>query len=153
MVRTALTQARFDVELPLVEARVAQTELPQASRQLTVLIVEPDTKVQKQLVQLLGHRGDRVVPVSSAEEGGDLVLRVRFDMVICAVRLPGLNWVEFFERARHRVGGFVLLADGFDQESTRAFQGNDGLVLHKPLDEAEVQRICRTVEDRTLVAT
>jgi len=152
MVRTSLTQARFDVELPLVETRGASVELQHGNRQMTVLIVEPDTKVQRQLVQLLGHRGDRVVPVSSAEEAGDLVQRVRFDMVICAVRLPGLNWVELFERVRHQVGGFVLLTDGYDNHTARAFQGNEGLVLSKPLDEAEVHRICRTVEDRAAVA-
>jgi signal transduction histidine kinase len=153
MVRTSLTQARFDVELPLVETRGASSELPEGNRQLTVLIVEPDTTVQRQLVQLLGHRGDRVIPVSSAEEGADLAQRVRFDMAICAVRLPGLNWVEFFERVRHQVGGFVLLTDGFDTLSARAFEGNEGLVLNKPIDEAEVHRICRAVEDRTLVAS
>ncbi|HYL76264.1 MAG TPA: GAF domain-containing protein [Bryobacteraceae bacterium] len=151
MVRTSLTQARFDVELPLVESYAANVELHQGTRQMTVLIVEPDTKVQRQLVQLLGHRGDRVVPVTSAEEAGDLAQRVRFDMVICAVRLPGLNWVELFERVRHQVGGFVLLTDGFDIQSERAFQGNEGLVLKKPLDEAEVHRICRMVEDRAAV--
>jgi signal transduction histidine kinase len=148
MVRTSLTQARFDVELPVVEARGSLAEFSGTSRQLTVLIVEPDTQVQRKLVQLLGHRGDRVVPVASAEEGADLAQRMRFDLAICAVRLPGLNWVEFFERVRHQVGGFVLLSDGFDSQQARAFQGGEGLVLKKPIDEAEVHRICRTVEER-----
>lgn len=152
MVRTSLTYARFDVELPLVETRGATAGIQQANRQLTVLIVEPDTKIQKQLVQLLGHRGDRVVPVSSADEGADLVQRVHFDMVMCAVRLSGLNWVEFFERVRHRVGGFVLMTDGFDNQSTIAFHSSEGLVLNKPIEEAEVHRICRLVEDRAAVA-
>jgi len=152
-VRTSLTQARFDVELPLVDVGTPSNERLNASRQLTVLIVEPDTKVQRHLVQVLGTRGDRVVPVSSAEEGADLAQRVRFDMVICAVRLPGLNWVEFFERTRQRAGGFVLLTDGYDQQSLGAFQRHECLVLHKPVDESELHRVCRAVEERTLVAS
>ena len=152
-VRTSLTQARFDVELPLVDVGSRSTEGLHTNRQLTVLIVEPDTKIQRQLVELLSNRGDRVVPVLSAEEGADLAQRVRFDMVICAVRLPGLNWVEFFERARHHVGGFVLLTDGFDQQSMGAFQRHECLVLHRPIDEGELQRVCRAVEERTLVTS
>jgi len=148
VVHVSSTQARFDIELPVVETRRVGPEPQGGSRQLTVLIVEPDNKVQRQLVQLLGVRGDRVVPVSSAEEGADLAQRMRFDMAICAVRLPGLNWVEFFERVRHQVGGFVLVTDGIDTDLARAFQGGEGFVLSKPIDEAEVHRICRTVEER-----
>jgi C4-dicarboxylate-specific signal transduction histidine kinase len=156
VVHVSSTQARFDIELPVVETRrigVASGAEPQGgSRQLTVLIVEPDIKVQRQLVQLLGVRGDRVVPVSSAEEGADLAQRMRFDMAICAVRLPGLNWVEFFERVRHQVGGFVLVTDGLDTDLARAFQGGEGFVLSKPIDEAEVHRICRTIEERAVMS-
>jgi len=151
-VNVSSTQARFDIELPVVEVRrvgaAAAAESQNGSRQLTVLIVEPDNKVQRQLLQLLGVRGDRVVPVSSAEEGADLAQRMRFDMAICAVRLPGLNWVEFFERVRHQVGGFVLVTDGIDTDLSRAFQGGEGFVLSKPIDETEVARICRTIEER-----
>ena len=93
-----------------------------------------------------------MVPVSNAEEGVDLVQRMRFDMALCAVRQPGLNWVEFFERVRYQVGGFVLLTDGFDTDLARAFQGSEGFVLSKPIDEAEVLRICRAVEERAGLA-
>jgi signal transduction histidine kinase len=155
VVHVSTTQARFDIELPVVETRRAGmgsgADPQDGSRQLTVLIVEPDNKVQRQLVQLLGIRGDRVVPVSSAEEGADLAQRMRFDMAICAVRLPGLNWVELFERVRHQVGAFVLVTDGFDTDLDRAFQGGEGFVLSKPIDEAEVHRICRTVEERAVI--
>jgi CheY-like chemotaxis protein len=152
VVRTSPAQARFDIELPVIEARQSGSgisELSEAIRQLTVLVVEPDAKVQRQLVQMLGNRGDRVVPVSSAEEGLDIVERLRFDMVICAVRLPGINWVTFCERVRLRVGGFVLLTDAFNSDVGRAFRNSEGYVLSKPVDETELQRICRAVEDRT----
>jgi signal transduction histidine kinase len=152
VVRTSPAQARFDIELPVIEARQAgsdASELSEAIRQLTVLVVEPDAKVQRQLVQMLGNRGDRVVPVSSAEEGLDIVDRLRFDMVICAVRLPSLNWVAFCERVRLRVGGFVLLTDAFNSDVGRAFRNSEGYVLSKPVDEVDLHRICRAVEDRT----
>jgi len=152
VVRTGPGHARFDIELPVIEARQASSgpsQLSEAIRQLTVLVVEPDTRVQRKLVEMLGNRGDRVVPVSSAEEGLDIVERLRFDMVICAVRLPGLNWVQFCERVRLRVGGFVLLTDAFNSDVGRAFRNSEGYVLTKPVDETDLYRICRSVEDKT----
>jgi len=151
VVRVSPTQARFDVELPVVEFPSGAGEFSEAGRQLTVLVVEPDTKVQRQLVQLLGTRGDRVVPVSSAEEGFDMVQRLRFDLLLCAVRLPGLNWVEFFERIHRHVGGLALLTDGFNQDVVKSYRRGDVLTLSKPIDEAELQRICRSVEERAAV--
>ncbi|HEV8038824.1 MAG TPA: GAF domain-containing protein [Bryobacteraceae bacterium] len=151
-VRVSPVQARFDIELQVLETRssgpAAGAALGGRSRHLNVLVVDPDAKVQRQLLQLLGERGDRVVPVSNAEEGVDLVQRMRFDMALCAVRQPGLNWVEFFERVRYKVGSFVLLTDGFDTDLARAFQGSEGFVLSKPIDEAELAKICLAVEER-----
>ena len=154
VLRVSPTQARFDVELPVVEsggAGVYPGELPDSGRQLTVLIVEPDGKVQRQLVQLLGARGDRVVPVSSAEEGVEMVERLRFDMVLCAVRLPGMHWVELFERVQRRVGGLVLLTDGFNDAAAKSIRGSEVYTLTKPIDERELHQVCRGVEERAAV--
>ena len=69
--------------------------------------------------------------------------------LICAVRLPGLNWVTFCERVRLRVGGFVLLTDAYNSDVGRAFRDSEGFVLVKPIDETDLHRICRAVEERT----
>lgn len=156
-IRASQTQARFEVELPVLETKPGTAGVGSAartvSRQLTVLLVEPDSRSQRQLVHMFSNRGDRVVPVSSAEEAADLVPRVRFDMAVCAARLPGWNWLEFFERVRNQVGGFVLLADRYDADLTRAFQGGEGFVLAKPVDEADLHRICHVVEERSALRT
>ena len=154
VVRISPAEARFDVELPVVDSRAdraAAGDLGEAGRQLTVLVVEPDSKVQRQLVQLLGARGDRVVPISSAEEGVDVIERLHFDMVVCAVRLPGMNWLEFFERVRRHVGGLVLLTDAFHSDAAASFRGGEMFTLRKPIDEAELQKICHSIEERAAV--
>jgi signal transduction histidine kinase/CheY-like chemotaxis protein len=153
--RASHTQARFEIELPVVEGQHADGASPSAgrrlSRSLTVLVVDPDTRTQRQIVRMLGNRGDRAVPSSSAEEGADLVQRVRFDMIVCSARLHSWNWIEFFERVRHQVTGFVLLTDGFDADLARVFQGSEGFVLPKPVDEADLHRVCHAVEERSAV--
>ena len=145
-VRVSPAQSRFEVELPVIETpqfRASQsTESRIAQRHLTVLLVEPDAKSSKQILEVLSKRGDRVVPVGSAEEAADLAQRLRFDLTLCAVRLPGLNWIEFFERVRRHVGSFVLLTQGYDPDLAKAFQNGEGYVLSKPVDEQQLNRIC-----------
>lgn len=151
--RGAPGKARFELELPALDVRSKESSSgkPVTPRQLTVLLVEPDGKSQRQIVQLLSARGDRVIPLSNGEEGVDLTQRIRFDMAICSVRLPGWSWVQFFERVRGNVNGVVLLTDGYDADLARSFQNSEGFVLAKPVDEASLHRICQLMEERATV--
>ena len=44
------------------------------------------------------------------------------------------------------------MTDGFDQTLGMAFKNGEGFVLTKPIDEAELLRICRTIEERVAVS-
>jgi len=151
--RASQGKARFELELPALDVRSKESNSgkPGAPRQLTVLLVEPDSRSQRQIVQLLSARGDRVIPLSNGEEGVDLVQRIRFDLAICSVRLPGWSWVQFVERVRGHVHGLVLLTDGYDADLARTFQNSEGFVLPKPVDEASLHRICQLMEERATV--
>jgi signal transduction histidine kinase len=151
LVRVPGQGTRFEVELPLAQpsAGPGDGETRRPTRPLTVLLVEPDATPQRQLVTLLSTRGHRVVPVSSGEEVMDLVQRLRFDALFCSLRLPGMNWVELFERVRNKVGSFVLLTEGFNGDLARAFHGSEGFLLSKPVQEVELVRLLETVETRS----
>lgn len=149
LLRSSPRLNRFEVELPLAgDARAARPKRTQLARQLTALVVEPDASLQRGLVGELSKRDYRVVPVNTAEEGIDLVQRLRFDIVLCSVRLPGLNWVEFSERIRDHVGVFVLMTDGYDVDLARAFRSGEGLVLSKPVQAADIERVLAEAEAR-----
>ncbi|MEB2363744.1 MAG: GAF domain-containing protein [Bryobacteraceae bacterium] len=146
---------KFEVELPAARQREvvsgAGEEAPAVSeRSLTALLVEPDPIVRRQLLLMVTARGHRVVPVAQAEQAVEMVPRLRFDVVFCSVRLPGLNWVEFFERARHLVGCFVLVTEGSDPELSRTFESGDGYVLTKPINDGEVKTLLSTIARRDL---
>ena len=150
--RLNAARCQFQVELPVARDRNRAAPLRgsvrKSQRQMTILLVEPDAAVQRQLVDLLGSRGHRVVPIGSAEEGAEMAHRLRFDLVFCSVRLPGLNWVEFFERIRPLAGAFVLTTDGFDSNLSHAFHPGEGYVLPKPIQESEVERLLEAVDAR-----
>lgn len=146
-VRVSATQSRFEVELPTLDApsQMLTAGAPADAsnkRQLTALLVEPDLKSQKHVTKLLSARGDRVVPVVSAEEAADLAHRVRFDVVFCSVRLPGLGWAKLFERVRGYASSFVLLAQAPDPDVSKAFHPGEGYVLLKPVEEAQLNALC-----------
>jgi signal transduction histidine kinase len=147
---------RLEVELP-VHTGGAVMEKPaiaaqSAVRVLTAVIVEPDAAAQRRLLSMLAARGHRGIPANGAEHAADLIQRMPFDIVFCAVRLPGLNWVELFQRVRRRVGAFALMTEGYDAESARAFRAGEGHVLAKPLDERELQEFLAGVEVRQAAA-
>jgi CheY-like chemotaxis protein len=146
------TGARFEVHLPLHQSPVStpQPEIVSVRppRVLTTLVVEPDPTSARKLCSILAARGHRTIPVGSAEQATDMAQRFKFDIVFCEVRLPGLSWVELFERIRRQIGAFVLLAEGHDSEVARAFKGSEGYLLSKPVDETEVIKLMASIESR-----
>ncbi len=156
-IRIGPTRNRFEVELPIMEepeTRLApRSEGGRAARRpLTVLVVEPEAKTQKQILEMLSKRGERVITVSCAEEAADLAQRLYFDLTICSVRLPGLNWVELFERVRRSIGAFVLVTPGYDPDLIKAFENGDGYVIHKPIDGAQLATICDSIVEKANAA-
>jgi CheY-like chemotaxis protein len=142
---------RFEVELPLTTARERTPLLPSLagvsnSHAMTALIIEPDESAQRQLLALLAARGYRVVPVSNADIGLELAQRIKIDAAFCSLRAPGLNWVELSERMQNRVGGFILLSDGYDAELASNFEGYNRYVLAKPVQDPELERVLRDLE-------
>ena len=113
---------------------------------MTALVIEPDDAVQRQLLALLATHRFRVVPVTNSDTALDLANRMRFDAVFCSLHAPGLNWVELSELMRPRVGGFILLSDGYDAELSADFEGDGRFVLPKPLQEKELDRVLQMIE-------
>ena len=152
-ISSAGQQTIVEVELPCLPpeqlpADVPPSEPAQSGRNWTALLLEPEEFVERRLVEWLSNRGYRVVPVRSSEEGLDLVQRMRFEVVFCSTRLTGLNWVEFFDRVRGRVGAFGLLAEAFSQDLSTHFRGEGRFVLHKPIEQSQFDRTLAAIEGR-----
>ena len=146
MTRTAQGDCRMEIEFPAAPAWAAETG--GAVRAFTCLVVEPDSNAREDLVRMLTQRGCRVIPAASGEDGAELVQRLRFDIVFCSVRLPGLNWIEFSEGVRSETGAFVLLTEGFDFELSRGLLSAESHLLTKPVIEPELDQVLAAVESR-----
>jgi GAF domain-containing protein len=152
LIEKSHSDPRFEVELPAlvkergVPAFASGAAAREGSRRMTALVIEPDEAAQRQLLALLAAHGFRVVPVTNSDAGLDLAQRIRFDAAFCSLHAPGLNWVELSERMHTRVGGFILLSDGYDAELSADFEGDGRFVLAKPLQEKELERVLQMVE-------
>lgn len=143
-------ECRFEVELPRAEVAVQRAGAAGGSRsaRMTAVVLETDVPARRQVVHLLGARGHRVIPASSADEALDLVSRLACDLVLCSSRGPGLNWVEFYRKMRERGVAFVLLTDGYDAELARAFANSEGFLWPKPFDDAGADRLLEQLAER-----
>ncbi|MGH9660198.1 MAG: GAF domain-containing protein, partial [Bryobacteraceae bacterium] len=148
-----LAGSTFEIELPHLETgQPLETPPPiehkEPARHWTALLIEPEEWVERSLIEALGDRGYRVVPVHNSEEGLDLVGRLRFDVVLCSTRLRGLNWVEFFDRVRGRVVAFTLLAESFSHDLSLHFRGEGRYLLHKPIEQDQFALTMEAIEAR-----
>ena len=151
LVQASGNESRFEIELPsqATDARPVRADGAPRKRaqQLSALVLEPEEPIQKQLMALLGSRGYRVVPVQNSDIGLDMAHRMRFDIVFCSIRVPGLNWVELSERFEPLADGFVLLSDGYDPDLAINFERGRRFVLSKPIDEAMLDRVLAFAEN------
>jgi len=119
-----------------------------SARTLTAMVLEPDPAEQRRLLSYWSGRGHRAIPIYNVAEAVELLRRIRLDVVFCAVRIGGSNWVEFFDAVRDKVPVFILLADVVDPDAHTLFPQNEGMVLRKPVETGELNRLIERVQRR-----
>ena len=144
--RVSPTERRMEVELPVPEAQSAGTG-PVQKRKLTLMLLEAEAKTQRQIRQAIGARGDRLIPLSTAEEGVDLAQQFHIDIAMCSARFPAVNWLDFYERVRAHVDAFIVLSHGDDPDLVRSFPREGAHVLGKPVDDTSLNEICDSVAE------
>jgi signal transduction histidine kinase len=142
---------KAEVDLPLYQPTTIGLEeqaFPsrKPTRKLTALLVEPDPALQRKIISFLAAREHRAIPVETYDTGLEAVQRFRFDLVLCADRISGATWVDFFQRVRRKVGSFTLITDIDQVETGPAFKSGDVLALRKPVDDTELDNLLKIVE-------
>ncbi len=145
------SESRFEVELPWAGADSSVVRTVEVgrnrARQRTAMLLEPDEPSQRQLLNMLSSRGYRVVPAQTPEIALDLAQRLRFDIVLCSIRLPGLNWVDLSERFQPLVDAFVLISEAYDPDLVISFERARRFVVSKPIDAVSLDRVLAFAEN------
>jgi signal transduction histidine kinase/ActR/RegA family two-component response regulator len=96
--------AKFLVELPVIpaaaEQRSVRADSPNQPSRATpgrILVVEDEPTVAQLLVDILQEEGHRAEAVLDSQEGLARLSRGPYDLVICDLRMPGLDGRAFYQ--------------------------------------------------------
>jgi CheY-like chemotaxis protein len=107
------------------------------------LIVDDEALIRKMLRRLLDRRGFEVLEANTAAAAlAVLAGDVPFTIVLCDVRMPGMNGMDLYRELMNRdskVGGFVFITG--DRRSLNADGLRDVPVLMKPFTAEDLDAV------------
>ncbi|MBX7191295.1 MAG: response regulator transcription factor [Sandaracinaceae bacterium] len=116
------------------------TTSPEREESLTVVYVEDDERLARLTAQYLGTHGVTVHVVTRGDVAVAEILRVRPDVVLLDLMLPGLDGLEVCRRLRERMDVPVIVLTARTEEADRVLGlegGADDYVL-KPFSSREL---------------
>jgi CheY-like chemotaxis protein len=141
--------AQITVLLPLTAPRDRPETLavPAAApaRALCVLIVEDNQDAAHTLRDLLESRGHTTAVAYSGREALELAPRVRPEVILCDLGLPGMDGYELARALRREPAtqeSRLIVLSGYGQEDDRRRSREAGFDLHltKPVEIEELER-------------
>jgi PAS domain S-box-containing protein len=147
--------ARLTIELPLAEEPAAFTGANSKpgygpARKLRVLVVEDNRDSADSLKMALEMGGCCQVTVAyNGPDGVEVAKKIRPDLVLCDIGLPGYSGYEVARRIRKYANGSVVLValTGYGRDEDRAEAKAAGFDRHftKPIDFTQLEAIISTV--------
>ena len=103
--RPSAAGACFRLTLPAQheEAAAAAPTRPVATISGHALVVDDEAPIRKLMVRLLKRRGFDVIEAETSAAAATAITRQAFELIVCDVRMPGLNGFELYRQiaARH----------------------------------------------------
>ena len=65
----------------------------------TILIIDDERSIRKTLVEILGFEGYKIEEAADGEEGLKKFQSANYDVVLCDIKMPKLDGIEFLSRA------------------------------------------------------
>ncbi|HEX6939670.1 MAG TPA: sigma-54 dependent transcriptional regulator, partial [Longimicrobiales bacterium] len=118
---------------------------------MTVLIVDDEPGLRQTVSLILGEEGYDVHVASDGEEGLARAVEVRPDIILCDVRMPRLNGIEFLERYRARNGEalvVVMTAYGSMELAIEAMKKGAYDYISKPFSADQLVLLLKKAEER-----
>jgi len=133
-----------------IDSLVSSPTSPQAERPLDILVIDDEEVIVGLLVRYFSSRGHAVVPAHEGRQALRVAQRSSFDVVICDLRMPGMDGAEVIRRLKElpscSTARFILSTG--DTATPAVRQRIEGLALAAVVDKPyEVEALRRIVEE------
>jgi len=132
------------------DSLVSSPTPPQAEQPLDILVIDDEEVIVGLLVRYFSSRGHAVVPAHEGRHALRVAQRSSFDVVICDLRMPGMDGVEVIRRLKELPScerARFILSTG-DTATPAVRQRIEGLALAAIVDKPyEVEALRRIVEE------
>jgi two-component system response regulator AtoC len=118
---------------------------------MRILIVDDDAGLRRSLGLLLDAEGYSVETEGDPQKGLVRAAEQPFDVILCDVRMPGMDGLEFLARYRDNGGGALLImmsAYGGEDSAIEAVKRGAYDYLPKPFRSDELVLLLRKAEER-----
>lgn len=121
-----------------------------------VLIIDDEKAIRKTLAEILSYEGYKIDEAENGEEGLKRFREKTYDVVLCDIKMPKLDGIEFLDRAReHNPDVPVIMISGHGTIETAVEAVKKGAYdyISKPPDLNRLLITIRNATDKTNLVT
>ena len=122
----------------------------------SILIIDDEKSIRKTLTEILSYEGYKIEEAADGEEGLKKFKEKNFDIVLCDIKMPKLDGIEFLEKAREindEVPIIIISGHGNIETAVEAVKKGAYDYISKPPDLNRMLITLRNaMEKTTLVA-
>jgi|GEM_PF-1007069 len=152
--------AKFVVELPVssVDESVAakpvdRQTLASPTKNSRILVLDDEPNIQSVLAQSLQSRGYAVDIASNGLDGLAYLSRASYDVILCDIRMPGINGVDFYRQVQAKDNSIakkiIFITGDVANKMTRDFiEENHVTCLRKPFELADLLQVVQLAVEK-----
>ena len=118
----------------------------------TILIIDDEKAIRKTLTEILGFEGYKIEEASDGEEGLRKFKEKNYDLILCDIKMPRMDGIEFLEKAREinsEVPIIIISGHGNIETAVEAVKKGAYDYISKPPDLNRMLITLRNAMDKT----
>ena len=118
----------------------------------SILIIDDERAIRKTLTEILGYEGYKIDEASDGEEGLKKFKEKNYDLVLCDIKMPKLDGIEFLEKAKEinsEVPVIIISGHGNIETAVEAVKKGAYDYISKPPDLNRMLITLRNAMDKT----
>ncbi len=122
----------------------------------SILIIDDEKAIRKTLAEILSYEGYKIEEASDGEEGLKKFSSTTFDVVLCDIKMPKMDGIEFLEKAKEinpDVPVVVISGHGNIETAVEAVKKGAFDYISKPPDLNRLLITLRNALDKQLLVT